>query len=185
MRQTFEVFHVDCFPSDVLLTSRASTGAGKDDAVCEESLRRVREHLLSCRSGAVVCLICLEAVRRTDAVWSCQRSCSCDFHLLCIQARRPRPTYWRILLVRAEGTYPTPSEASTVSGLVNAQKSVPVRQAFAGSLSLSALAALVAGLLHAQSLDCTSVTRRDHHPPNSSGLACRRPGAGSSWRPQR
>ena len=65
-------------------------GAGKEDDAYEDSLRRVREHLLSCQSGAAVCLICLEAVRRTDAVWSCQRSCACDFHLLCIQASHRR-----------------------------------------------------------------------------------------------
>ena len=65
-------------------------GAGKEDDAYEDSLRRVREHLLSCQSGATVCLICLEAVRRTDAVWSCRRSCASDFHLLCIQAGHRR-----------------------------------------------------------------------------------------------
>ena len=62
-----------------------STDAEKGDGSFEEGLRRVREHLLSGQRGAAVCLICLEAVRRSDAVWACQRSCSSTFHLICIQ----------------------------------------------------------------------------------------------------
>lgn len=63
------------------------------DAAFDEGLQRVKEHLLSGQRGAAVCLICLEAVRRTDAVWACQRSCSCTFHLLCIQVRMLKAPY--------------------------------------------------------------------------------------------
>lgn len=66
--------------------SLLSAVADSGDASFGEGLQRVKEHLLlSGQRGAAVCLICLESVRRRDAVWACQRSCSSTFHLLCIQ----------------------------------------------------------------------------------------------------
>ena len=71
----------------------AHVGTEVGDAAFYEGLQGVKEHLLSGQQGAAVCLICLEAVRRTDAVWACQRSCSCTFHLLCIQVGLYSPCY--------------------------------------------------------------------------------------------
>ncbi|XP_057312601.1 NF-X1-type zinc finger protein NFXL1-like [Hydractinia symbiolongicarpus] len=36
------------------------------------------------QSGAVTCLVCIENVKRLDAIWSCSQCC-CIFHLQCIQ----------------------------------------------------------------------------------------------------
>ncbi|GFY46849.1 NF-X1-type zinc finger protein NFXL1 [Trichonephila inaurata madagascariensis] len=49
------------------------------------SLRKIREFLQdTLTSGAVVCLICIESVKRNDKIWSCQ-NCYCMLHLECIQ----------------------------------------------------------------------------------------------------
>ncbi|KAG8188216.1 hypothetical protein JTE90_021237 [Oedothorax gibbosus] len=50
-----------------------------------QNLRKIREVLQDVlTSGALVCLICIEAVKRNDKVWSCGE-CFCMFHLQCIQ----------------------------------------------------------------------------------------------------
>ncbi len=45
----------------------------------------MRAHLLTGASSSPVCLICLEAMGRSQAVWACGDSCHCAFHLVCIQ----------------------------------------------------------------------------------------------------
>ncbi len=51
----------------------------------QDSLQRVAEHLNAAQSGVSVCLICLELLKRKDAVWSCSRGCCDTTHLACIQ----------------------------------------------------------------------------------------------------
>ncbi|CAL1287464.1 unnamed protein product [Larinioides sclopetarius] len=49
------------------------------------NLRKITEYLQDIlTSGAVVCLICIESVKRNDKIWSCE-SCYCILHLTCIQ----------------------------------------------------------------------------------------------------
>ena len=50
-----------------------------------EGLSRVEEHVNSTASGTAVCLICLETMGNSAAVWHCWQSCHCVFHLVCIQ----------------------------------------------------------------------------------------------------
>jgi hypothetical protein len=50
-----------------------------------EAIQRVSEHIASTESSAAVCLICLETMDSSAAVWQCHKSCHCVFHLLCIQ----------------------------------------------------------------------------------------------------
>jgi hypothetical protein len=50
-----------------------------------EAIQRVSEHIASSESSAAVCLICLETMDSSAAVWQCHKSCHCVFHLLCIQ----------------------------------------------------------------------------------------------------
>ncbi|KAL2079385.1 hypothetical protein ACEWY4_025129 [Coilia grayii] len=48
-------------------------------------LERTRQYLNEAfQSGAIACLICIASVKRTQAVWSCER-CYCIFHITCIQ----------------------------------------------------------------------------------------------------
>lgn len=50
-----------------------------------DDLQRTHQFLLDAlNSGACVCLICIESVKRNESVWSC-RGCFCIFHLYCIQ----------------------------------------------------------------------------------------------------
>lgn len=51
----------------------------------QDSIRRVAEHLNAADSEASVCIICLELLKRRDAVWSCSAGCSDTVHLSCIQ----------------------------------------------------------------------------------------------------
>lgn len=83
-RQT-QPYTVKLCPSFEAVCSLLFADPDTGDASFGEGLQRVKEHLLSGQRGAAVCLICLESVRRSDAVWACQRSCSSTFHLLCIQ----------------------------------------------------------------------------------------------------
>ncbi|GFT66664.1 NF-X1-type zinc finger protein NFXL1 [Nephila pilipes] len=49
------------------------------------NLRKISEFLQdTLTSRAVVCLICIESVKRNDKIWSCQ-NCYCMLHLECIQ----------------------------------------------------------------------------------------------------
>ncbi|KAK9820436.1 hypothetical protein WJX72_010343 [[Myrmecia] bisecta] len=57
-----------------------------EEGVYAEGLQRVKEHLHSAQSRATVCLICLETMRNDAAIWVCDKSCYCIFHLLCIQS---------------------------------------------------------------------------------------------------
>ncbi|KAK7066648.1 NF-X1-type zinc finger protein nfxl1 [Halocaridina rubra] len=38
----------------------------------------------ACKTGAHVCLICINNIKRTDAIWSCVE-CFCSFHMSCVQ----------------------------------------------------------------------------------------------------
>ncbi|XP_047316075.1 NF-X1-type zinc finger protein NFXL2 [Impatiens glandulifera] len=54
---------------------------------CSSSdLSKIQSFLLSSRSGALSCLICLEKIRPSDPTWSCFSGCFAVFHLLCIQS---------------------------------------------------------------------------------------------------
>ena len=60
----------------------------------QDSIRRVAEHLNAADSEAAVCIICLELLKRQDAVWSCTDGCCDTVHLACIQVRYVNvPTY--------------------------------------------------------------------------------------------
>lgn len=62
-------------------------GSGKEaDPELEEGLRRVQEHIVGAQSEAAACLICLEGISHTDAVWHCSEGCHEVVHLMCIQA---------------------------------------------------------------------------------------------------
>ncbi|XP_058075009.1 NF-X1-type zinc finger protein NFXL2 isoform X2 [Magnolia sinica] len=52
----------------------------------QADLSKIRSFLLSSRTGALSCLICLERIRPADPVWSCSSSCHAVFHLFCIQS---------------------------------------------------------------------------------------------------
>jgi len=57
-----------------------NTNDGGDDI-----LGRTQEYLLnSVKSKASVCLVCIETIRRTEAIWSCT-GCHTSFHLTCLQ----------------------------------------------------------------------------------------------------
>lgn len=68
--------HLICIP--------AGHGLPGDEAA-DDSIRRVAEHLNAADSEASVCIICLELLKRRDAVWSCVGGCSDTVHLSCIQ----------------------------------------------------------------------------------------------------
>ena len=65
---------------------RALSAGDETDDQFKESIQRVRDHLHSSQSSAAVCLICLENMKKEDAVWHCSKGCCCVLHLLCIQA---------------------------------------------------------------------------------------------------
>jgi hypothetical protein len=68
--------------------SMPAAGANQNDDVAEQdSIRRVAEHLNAADSEAAVCIICLELLKRQDAVWSCTNGCCDTVHLACIQVR--------------------------------------------------------------------------------------------------
>lgn len=73
--------HMDLTSS--VLQSYTSLSGERD---LSPDLAKIRSFLLSSRSGALSCLICLERIRPTDPTWSCSASCSAVFHLLCIQS---------------------------------------------------------------------------------------------------
>ncbi|XP_017781549.1 PREDICTED: NF-X1-type zinc finger protein NFXL1 [Nicrophorus vespilloides] len=61
-----------------ILKDYDTSGAGKE-------LLRTRGFLEEAfQSGACTCLICISSIKRTDAIWSCEK-CYCFFHLMCIQ----------------------------------------------------------------------------------------------------
>ncbi|KAI3428787.1 hypothetical protein D9Q98_007606 [Chlorella vulgaris] len=65
------------------------TGDGVDtatDAAYEDGVDRVKEHLLSITGDGAVCMVCLEVLRPTDPVWSCQQGCHAVLHLPCAQS---------------------------------------------------------------------------------------------------
>ncbi|KAK4385335.1 NF-X1-type zinc finger protein NFXL2, partial [Sesamum angolense] len=51
-----------------------------------QDLIKIQSFLVSSRSGALSCLICLERIKPTDPTWSCSSRCFALFHLLCIQS---------------------------------------------------------------------------------------------------
>eukprot|EP00054_Salpingoeca_dolichothecata_P028604 m.218839 g.218839 ORF g.218839 m.218839 type:complete len:853 (-) comp26271_c0_seq1:99-2657(-) len=55
--------------------------SGSGDSALVTTQERLRD---SCRSQNQVCLICLDKITHSAAIWSC-RVCSCMFHLQCIQ----------------------------------------------------------------------------------------------------
>ncbi|GLC51639.1 hypothetical protein PLESTB_000524100 [Pleodorina starrii] len=55
---------------------------GKDQ-VFQQGLSRIRDHLTNVDSSC--CLICLNHIRPTEAVWHCERGCYTVLHLVCIQ----------------------------------------------------------------------------------------------------
>ncbi len=54
----------------------------------EAGLSRVRDHLTNVDSSC--CLICLNHIRPTEAVWHCGGGCYTVLHLVCIQVGRGR-----------------------------------------------------------------------------------------------
>lgn len=65
-----------------------AAGANQNEDMAEQdSIRRVAEHLNAADSEAAVCIICLELLKRQDAVWSCTDGCCDTVHLACIQVR--------------------------------------------------------------------------------------------------
>lgn len=70
----------------------------------QDSIRRVAEHLNADDSEASVCIICLELLKRRDAVWSCSAGCSDTVHLSCIQA-------WARQQIQAAAGKPDATEA--------------------------------------------------------------------------
>ncbi|XP_035220753.1 NF-X1-type zinc finger protein NFXL1-like isoform X2 [Stegodyphus dumicola] len=82
--------------SNLLSDSSSSEDELDDSAIIENTfshysvdenlnLKKTREFLQDIlTSGAVVCLICIESVKRNDKIWSC-RHCFCMLHLSCIQ----------------------------------------------------------------------------------------------------
>jgi hypothetical protein len=72
-----EFMHVTVLPS--FCNSR--------DHVFARGLLRVREYL-SAGQDNTMCLICLGAIKPTEAVWQCGSSCYAQFHLPCIQVGR-------------------------------------------------------------------------------------------------
>ncbi|EFN58119.1 hypothetical protein CHLNCDRAFT_34551 [Chlorella variabilis] len=61
-------------------------GDGGDGAAFEEGVERVKEHLLSASGDGAICMVCLENIRPTDSVWSCQDGCYAVLHLPCVQS---------------------------------------------------------------------------------------------------
>ncbi|XP_054708933.1 NF-X1-type zinc finger protein NFXL1-like [Uloborus diversus] len=71
----------DLDDSTILEKTLSQYSTVKGDA----SLEKTREFLQDViTSGAIVCLICIESVKRTDKIWSCHH-CFGIFHLHCIQ----------------------------------------------------------------------------------------------------
>lgn len=69
--------------------SACRSGAEVDDgadAVFEEGMGRVREHLLSATGAEAACMVCLETIRPEEPVWACADGCHAAMHLPCIQS---------------------------------------------------------------------------------------------------
>ena len=76
-------------PLSKAFSDQYAAGHGQPgDGAAEDSIRRVAEHLNAADSEASVCIICLELLKRKDAVWSCADGCADTVHLSCIQVRR-------------------------------------------------------------------------------------------------
>ncbi|CAA2958365.1 NF-X1-type zinc finger NFXL2 [Olea europaea subsp. europaea] len=78
----------------------------------QHDLIKIQSFLISSRSGALSCLICLERIKPTDPTWSCTSRCFALFHLLCIQSWAHQST--TLATLRATSRAAIPDENSIV-----------------------------------------------------------------------
>jgi hypothetical protein len=81
-------------PQPAALSPQPSPTPGPPATVCccrggtfSRGLARVKEYLAG-GGDSSVCLICLGAIRPSEAVWSCGDSCYAVMHMVCVQVRR-------------------------------------------------------------------------------------------------